>query len=278
MAFEHPGGGALDYKMCRYGTSRLLVRGPKVRLAPPYTVFMGGTETFGRFVPRPFATFLGDTLGLTSVNLGCVNAGLDAVAGDPALLDVLRRAEQVVIQIVGAQNLSNRFYSVHPRRNDRFIAASEALTRLYPELDFTDFSFTRHLLGALERHGADRFALVVDELKTRWREQMERLLDAAGPGAVLLWLSETRPPQEAETLRGGRDPLFVDLTMLVPLAAGSHRLVEVIPSAAARGAGTRGMIFSEFERHIAERTFGPAVHVEIAEALAPALRGKSAAA
>lgn len=278
MAFEHPGGGALDYRPCRYGTSRLLFRGPEQRLAPPYTLFLGGTETYGRFVPRPYPALLGDTLGITAVNMGVVNAGLDAFAGDDTVLDVARRAESVVIQLVGAQNLSNRFYSVHPRRNDRFLGASEALQALYPEVDFTEFSFTRHMLTTLETQCPERFRQVAEAVQSRWSAQMDLLMTAAGDRVVLLWLADAPPPQEATSLIDGIDPLFVDTVMVARLAARARGLVQVIPSRAAIEAGTRGMAFSEFERPVAEATAGPAVHVEVAEALSPVLQRIGAAA
>jgi hypothetical protein len=107
---------------------------------------------------------------------------------------------------------------------------------------------------------------------------MDRLMAAAGGRVVLLWLADAPPPQEAVSLVDGRDPLFVDTVMMARLAARAAHLVQVVPSRAALEAGTRGMVFSEFEAHVAEATIGPAVHVEIAEALAPVLRRLSAAA
>ncbi|RDC72069.1 hypothetical protein DLJ49_11935 [Rhodovulum sp. 12E13] len=278
MAFEHPGGGALDYRTCRYGTSRLMFRGPKARLSPPYTLFIGGTETFGRFVPRPFPALLADQLGLAAVNMGVINAGIDAFAGDDTVLDAARRAETVVVQIVGAHNLSNPFYTVHPRRNDRFLGVTPALRQLYPEMDFTEFAFTRHLLTELEQRRPERFGEVVAALQSRWSAQMELLMSAAGNRVVLLWVSEAAPPEETTSIAEGHDPLFVDMAMMTRLAVRARQFVRVIPSRAALEAGTRGMVFTEFESHIAEATFGPAVHVEVAEALTPVLRGLSAAA
>jgi len=278
MAYETLGGSALDYRMCRYGTSRLLFRGPKAPLSAPYTLFLGGTATFGRFVPRPFPALAGAELGIATVNMGLVNAGLDAYAGDETVLDAVARAETVVIQIVGAQNLSNRFYTVHPRRNDRFLGATEALAARYPEMDFTEFSFTRHLLTRLEQRDPGRFLGIVEALQARWTAQMERLVQAAGGRAVLLWLADAPPPQEAASIVDGMDPLFVDVTMMARLAARAEHTVRVIPSRAALAAGTRGMVFSEFEAPVAAATVGPAIHAEVAEALCPVLQRMNAAA
>lgn len=278
MAYEHLGGATLDYHLCRYGRSKLLVRGPKVQLAPPYTLFLGGTETFGRFVPRPFPDLVGEALGITVVNLACINAGLDAFAEDPDLLKVIGGAETVVFQVIGAHNLSNRFYNVHPRRNDRFTGPTSALRRLYPDMDFTEISFTRHLLQSLERRGADRFPTIVAALQERWQAQMAKLTSAVLGRLVLLWLSDRPPPSDAGHLSGASDPLFIDAMMMTQLALKADHTLHVIPSAAARQAGLRGMVVSEFERHIAEETLGAAGHVEVAEALTPVLQGLRTAA
>ena len=73
-----------------------------------------------------------------------------------------------VVQVMGAQNLTNRFYTVHPRRNDRFLRAAPDLQALYPEVDFTEFHFTRHLLRTLRWSSADRFEVVAEELRAVW--------------------------------------------------------------------------------------------------------------
>ncbi|MEM9901723.1 MAG: DUF6473 family protein [Pseudomonadota bacterium] len=278
MAFEHPGGASLDYKVCRYGKSRLLVRGPKARLKAPYTLFFGGTETYGRFVARPFPTRIAEGLALRCANISAVNAGLDAFVEDQTLLSAASKAERVVVQVLGAANLSNDFYSVHPRRNDRFIAASPALQELYPEVDFTEFSFTKHLLTSLERRCADRFTLVVEELKLRWRLQMHRLLSEANGRCLLLWIAKAPPPREAVSVRSGADPLLVDTRMLADIGATAREIVQVIPSKAAIATGTQGMVFSEFEAHVAALTINDATHAEIAAALRPVLQRQIAAA
>ncbi len=75
------------------------------------------------------------------------------------------------MQAVGLANLSNTFYSVHPRRNDRFLGATPRLRALYPEMDFTDFAFARHLLHSLSALASRRFSEVTAQL-----HQMRALL------------------------------------------------------------------------------------------------------
>ena len=82
------------------------------------------------------------------------------------MLSACANAQVTVIQILGAHNMSNRFYTVHPRRNDRFLRASPMLRGIYHDVDFTEFNFTRHMLSRLREISEERFALVVEELKT----------------------------------------------------------------------------------------------------------------
>ena len=151
MAFAFPGAAALDYSVCTYGNSKVQFRGPRCDLSGSYVACLGGTETFGKFLPDPYPALLRDVLGVPTANLGCVNAGIDVFLNEPAITDVAAGARVTVVQIMGAQNLSNRFYTVHPRRNDRFVHAAPGLRALYRDIDFTEFHFTRHLLGALLR-------------------------------------------------------------------------------------------------------------------------------
>lgn len=268
------GRGGLDHDQCRYGNSRLAFRGPKRDTDGRYVACLGGIETFGRFVPAPWPEQLERRLGLPCVNLGVVNAGLDAFLGDPAVLDLAQRAETRVLQIGGAHMLSNRFYTVHPRRNDRFVRASEALVALYPEVDFSEHVFTRALCSALHRAAPERFALVVEELQAAWVARTRRLMSMVGNDVVLLWCGRAAPPATADPAaadRPGRDPLFVTQAMIEALAPQARATVIAVRSAEAAAAGTDGMVFSEFEAVAAGQLLGAAAHGEIAETLAHAL-------
>lgn len=272
MAFEFRGAGALDYYPCRYGTSRLVFRGPRRRLEGDYVVALGGSATYGRFVARPYPVLLERTLGVTVVNFGCKNAGTDVFLNDEAVIEACRGARAVVVQITGAQNLSNRFYTVHPRRNDRFVRATPALLCLYPEVDFTEFNFTGHMLQSLHARAPDRFETLVEELKAVWQERMAALIAAVARPVLLLWLADHAPGDGLGADFLGADPLLVDadmLSRLLPLVAG-HEVV--VPSPAARARGTADMIFDQTKASAAAALPGPLAHAEVAQALTPRLR------
>ena len=273
MAYVHPGGGALDYAPCRYGTSRVMFRGPARALESPYVAVLGGTETYGKFVPDPYPAVMEAETGLRMVNLGAVNAGLDVYLKDPALLDIAHGAQVVVVQVVGAQNLSNRFYQVHRRRNDRFLGATAALKDLYPEVDFTEFSFTRHMLLTLQRVSAERFERVAEELRHVWSRRMTQLLQKTGSQTLLLWFAFHKPPRPGAPVDLTRDPILVDAAMLAKVRPLAAAYVEAVASPSARAEGLEGMAFTPLEEPAAMGVPGPAAHQDLARKLAQAIRG-----
>ena len=263
--------GSIDYVPCRYGGSKLLFRGPRRRVDGSYVAVLGGTETYGRFVERPYPVLTEAATGLRMVNLGYLNAGVDVFLNDRAVMQLCAGARATVIQLLGAQNLTNGFYSVHPRRNDRFLAATPRLKRLFGDVDFTEFHFTRHLLAALQERSSERFAAVVAELQAAWMQRMERLLRAAGGRKILLWIGEEPPGDGGTPCAHAPDPLFVTRAMIEALRPVVAEVVEVVESAEARAAGTEGMVFAPEEESAAQSTTNLAVHRDVAAALGVAL-------
>ena len=271
MAYEYGGDRALDYFPCRYGQSRLLFRGPPRNLDGAYAVVMGGTETYGKFVPDPYAALLEEKLGLPVFNFGYINAGLDVFMGDPVVIDTCRKARVTVVQLLGAPNMSNRFYTVHPRRNDRFLKASLMMRSLFREVDFTEFHFIRHMLTTLKTRARERFALVEEELKSIWVTRMQALLERIGGTTLLLLVGDHHPgSSDREVL--GPDPLMVDEGMIAAVRPCASDIVRVQPSDRARAARNEGMFFAPLEEPVALELPGPQVHQEIASALLPVLR------
>lgn len=272
MAFAFQGASALDYSVCRYGNSKVQFRGPRCDFSGPYVACLGGTETFGKFVPDPYPALVQGRLGIPMANLGCVNAGIDVFLNEPAIADVAAGARVTVLQILGAQNLSNRYYTVHPRRNDRFVHAAPGLKALYRDIDFTEFHFTRHLLGALHRKSPERFEIVAEELRMAWISRMKLLLARLSSQTLLLWVANHAPPNRTDALSLQHDPLLVDTEMLAAIRPHVTDYLQIIGSPMAQLNGLRGMAFAEFDRPAAAEVLGPAVHHEVAHAMAPVLR------
>jgi len=267
MAFEYSGDGALDYFPCRYGKSKLLFRGPRRDLTRPFVAAMGGSETYGKYVADPWPALLEERLDFPVVNFGYLNAGIDVFSSEPQVADLSRAARLSIVQLLGAPNMSNRFYAVHPRRNDRFLRASNLMRAVFNDVDFTEFNFTRHMLTTLQDYAPERYETLVTELRVAWVGRMKALLERFAGPTILLWLTEYRAPLGRDPL--GAEPLLVTSEMVSEIAPLANALVKVEPSVMARSAGTVGMYYGPLEEPAAQTMPGPLVHQEVAEALAP---------
>ena len=275
MSYETRGDLPLDYNPVVYPGSVLRFRGPEHDLARAYVLCLGGSETFGRFIHAPYAAQLDAALPVNVVNMGVMNAGLDVITRDGAISGAAAGAQAIVLQITGAQNMTNRFYAVHPRRNDRFIKATSMLRTIYRDVDFTEFHFTRHLLTHLQARSRDRFAIVTTELQTAWTARMTAFLRRAEVPVHLLWLSRRSPGAAAPRHGLGADPLFVTAEMLEEVAAHAASLSVAVPAQPApdRRPDTRGMFYAARERAAARAMPGPDAH-DLATARLKALLAK----
>lgn len=261
---EEDANPGLDYRLCGFEGTRLRFRGPAPDFGKPYIAVLGGNETYGKFVRHPFPDLLQGWIDTPVMNLGVQQAGLSLFAEERWLLDTASRAELTVFQVLGAQNMSNRLYSVHSRRNDRFLAVSPALRDMYPSVDFAEVNFTGHLLDTLVTQSKAAFEVLVEELKWAWVQRMRRIVKTINGDVVLLWVSDRRPEDTRNTIRES-EPLFVDRAMLNELSGDVAGVVEVVGAAPA---SLDGKVFLAGEAEAAQSLPGPADHARMAEALA----------
>lgn len=271
MAYERPEESPIDYHYCRYGKSKSLFRGPKRNLTSNTIAFLGGSETFGRYIESPFVAQVEEAIGNPCINFGTLNAGIDAFVNDSTVIDHCCSAKATVIQILGAQNMSNRFYTVHPRRNDRFLKASVIMQTIYREVDFTDFSFTRHMLGTLRAISPGKFEAVEAELKCAWVARMESLLRQIKSPKILLWIKDKRNFAFDDGFDLGHDPLFVDEDMIDALRLSSVSVVEIDIGPDVPENSMDGMLYPPMENASAERMLGRADHATISEEIVKVL-------
>ena len=267
--------GELSYSPCRYGASRMLFRGPRRRLDRPYLAFVGGTDTYGKFIEKPYPVLVEKAMRQTCVNFGCVNGGIDVFVNDPSVMEICNAADITVVQIMGAQNLSNRFYSVHSRRNDRFLKASTVLQAIYHDVDFSEFSFTRHMLSTLYAKSLERFDTVVQELREAWVARMRNMLAQIGPRAILIWFSDEEMNNCHWSERSGQlqsDPLFITASMVDELRPLVLDVVVANPSSDALAEGTDGMYFPPSQEAVASEMLGAHCHLDASAALIPSIR------
>ena len=274
MSIESMGPKALDYLPCRYGASKLVFRGPRRDLSKPFVAFVGGTETYGKFITNPYPSLVEKSLGLPCVNFGLMNAGIDAFVHDPFVIEAARKADVTVVQVMGAQNMTNRFYTVHPRRNDRFVAASTLLQTIYREVDFSEFNFNKHMLNDLLTLSPERFDAVKMELRQAWLARMRLMLGGIKGKTVLLWFSSGAPPEQDvnDGTSLGSDPLFITRQMMDEVTSMVTKVVRLSASQEATDVGTQGMVFGELDALAAQQMLSPLAHEEAAAAVVDAIK------
>ncbi len=275
MSYLRQGDSPLNYNLCRYHGSKLMFRGPRRQLYGDYAAFLGASETYGKFIAHPFPELVEVETGMKCVNFGWPNAGVDAFLNDPGVIQAAKGACVTVLQMPCAQNMSNRYYTVHPRRNDRFLQASDLLRDLYDEVDFTEFHFTRHMLGHLAEASSERFTIIREELQTLWVSRMKMLFERINGPVILLWFSSRKPDEADCSLNVSDDPVFVTRDMIEAVRPMVTSIAEVTASNAALSQGTNGMVFADFEAPAASELLGPAAHQEVAEILNPLISGYS---
>lgn len=272
MSYDTLGPGVLDYFPCRYGTSDLLFRGPRRDLTSPYVAFIGGTLTFGKFIEQPFPLKVEHLTGLPSVNFGQVNAGIDVFSKDAVVSDAARKARVAVVEVLGAANLTNRLFTVHARRNDRLMRCTAELLRLYPEIDFTQFNFTRHLLSHLYLADEDRFSVVRRNLQRTWVRKMRSYLKKLDTKTVLLKVAAPDHDSDQNRLIGVKgEPVLVTDAMVDSLHDVVSAIVHVPMEIRGGGFSVSGMGFGELEIEAARAVAPPQVHNAAARALLPVL-------
>ncbi|MEM7075656.1 MAG: DUF6473 family protein [Pseudomonadota bacterium] len=275
MPLLRVGRRASGTETCYYGSSRLAFRGPRRDLSGRFVALLGGSETYGRGVSRPFPDLLEGHLGLNCVNLGWPNAGVDVMYSDPMLVRIASKAALTVLQVPGAVNMTTRFYKVHPRRNDRVIAVRAPLRRLYGDVDFTQFAFTRHLLAHLRAVSPERFLQIQSEAAAVWTQVMRRLLERIEGPVVLLWFSDRAPNRHCDDPCLMNEPSLVSADMLEMIATRSCAVVACPTGTTAQPrpgltALAERLVFGPPDRAL-RLLPGPQAHENAADALAPIL-------
>lgn len=216
----------LHYDTYRFGRARQFYRGPKPDLSQPYIACIGSSETYGKFVERPFPALLGKTLAMSVANWGTPDAGPAFFLKDPVMIEACCNAQLCIVQIMPALNMSNRLYSVFQRRNGRLKEPSDMLQLLYPSVDFSRYRYVHNMLGKLQTTDDEKFKLVENELRLAWIARMKELLEAIEAPKLLFWISQRSPDDNSGRLSRrspGATPALVNrqmLEMIAPLADG----------------------------------------------------------
>lgn len=234
--------------------------------------FVGGTQTFGKFIEQPFPLRVEHLTGVPSVNFGQVAAGIDVFLRDTVVLEAAQGARVTVLEVLGAAHVSNPFYKVHGRRNDRFLGPSSSLKSLYPKVDFTEFSFVQHMLQHLYRVDPARFEQVRRQLQKVWHRRMKRLVRQLGAQVVLVHFSSgiSQEIQTGWAKQTGAGPIFVTDAMIAQLGCHAAAVIDVKTTPEDT---TAGLVFDAHEAAAARAVAGPLTHQAAANRLRRVLDG-----
>ena len=220
-----------DYKAYRFGRSRQVFRGPQPDLRGAYLCFLGASHTFGRYTDQPFPTLLGEKLRMVSLNLGTDGAGPGFFLGDPEVKQAASDAAVCVVQVMSASAISNRMYTVRPRRNVRLHEVSDLMRGIFPEVDFERFAFVKPMLRHLEMVDPDRYKLVVNEMKNAWIGRTQTLLASLSSPKILFWFSRRSPDDNAYDPNDSTDegyPAYVDEAMIQTVKGAAEAYTECV--------------------------------------------------
>lgn len=203
-----------------------LCRGPVPEQNAPYIAFVGASQTFGAFVQTPFPQRTAENLDAQAFNLGRGGAGPSFFSRHDAALDVVRKADAVVVQAMAARMEGNsRMESVEGRALVHFQDGGETLP-----MD-CDTAWRR----IVEQETPDRVLELVAESRRSWLSAMRTIAEAAQGPSVLVWFSERTPDYEVNL----RDqyalfnafPHLVDRAMIDEARTFFSDYVEVVSSA-----------------------------------------------
>ncbi len=261
----------LNYCPCRYGGSKLLFRGPKKDLSDDYIAFLGGTETYGKFVEVPFADIIGSRFNVSAVNLGCVNAGLDIFSNDQTVLNICSQAQATVLQVPSTHSISNRYYKVHPRRNDRFLEATPLLRSLFPKFNAHAYDFIKDMLAALKDESEHKFELIQQELQECWVAHMISLSEQISGKVFLLWIAPHCIDDELASRDVMAEPMFVERKMIEEVRGYFTDLIEISATRDEIELGKEMLVVPDYELIAAREILGPVVHSRAAVSIAKSL-------
>ncbi len=216
--------GRFDYGLVREAGRWL--RGPACDLARPYLAVVGGAETFGRFVDRPYPQRLAERLSLGCLNLGLPGMGPTAFA-DPQLLRLLHGAALVVVSCLSGRSAHNDRFDNRPRGGLFGKDLHDGRERR-----FEDF-----VADLVRQRDADEVRRVIAVTRRNFTGGMLRLGRALGGRAVLLWFSQRTPPVDTDWSSPasilGRFPQLVDRSMLLAMQRAYADCVHAV--------GTQGL-------------------------------------
>ncbi len=241
--YQRRDAAIVDYELWRPEPGGDWLRGPApTSLAPgSYFACVGGAQTFGCFVARPWPTLLAEQIGLPVLNLGVAGAG-PALFRQPPFPRLLAGARFVVFQVMSGRSADcSRFASegrerLRVRADDRVLGADEA----WSEVLHGDLARWRQplLRGLVNRWralcGRRHVRQLVRETCADWSARFRELFVETKAPKLLLWFSKRQPRHRPRfhslSAMFGEFPQLVDERMVAAVAEIADGYVECVTS------------------------------------------------
>lgn len=215
----------VDYQYFTLPETSALARGPAPTTLNQggYIACIGGAQTLGRFVERPYSHQIADTLQHQVLNLGHGGGKPQYYNSRPALFRYLNKASAVIVQVVSARAVENSIFKPASIENSFLIDKRKQ--------DGEKPQFANHAYGRLLREaGPEVVARIVAETREQWTSEMTTLLMRIKVPKILLWLS-VRPPDYQESFETvdsvlGAYPHLVNRAMIDALRPVADAYVE----------------------------------------------------
>lgn len=220
-----------DYRYTKVPGAEVVARGPlPAGLAEGrFISYLGGAQTLGRFVQRPYPSLIEAETGWSALNLGFGGGKPEFYLNAQGALDVVNAGACAVVQVMSARGSPNSIIRA-VRNENNFVRyhgrnGGEATDEL-----FVDHAYRR----LLREESPETITKCLQETREAWVRDMSQLLNAIRVPKLLLWFSVRTPHYVADTRELaaflGPYPQFVDEAMLERLRPLADRYVECVSS------------------------------------------------
>ena len=217
----------IDYHEVPLPGTIMLVRAPlpKNLETGGFVCAIGAAQTFGRFVERPYLRLLGEHLGIETLNLGSAGAGPGFYAARGKAIDVMNRAQLVIVQVMSGRSVSNSYFE---NTNAGSLRPWHAPKSEKPQHAIAAWD------AALAEKGAAFMRDLVAETRRNYIAEMKQLMGWIRPPKLLFWFSQRTPDyQEAYGSAGaifGEFPQLINRAVLDKLRPHAQFYAECISS------------------------------------------------
>ncbi len=203
MGYQDIHWKVVDYQGYQLKDSELWFRGPEPKKLQQnqYFVCLGAAQTFGCFCSQPYPALLEDSLDFPVLNLGCGGAGPLFYLQNEELWNSINNAKFAIIQVMSGRSESNSLFDSGGleylvRRSDgeqlsAENAYSQLLDRNYPLGNIPSIKrWTKKLYYFRSNKPVKN---IVDETRSNWVENYQKLLAKITVPKILLWFSKRQP-------------------------------------------------------------------------------------